>query len=239
MNTVVDKLLNIVKLEATGEADVLVEGLEQYAETIALMEQVKENTETLYTDIQERQLLIERKLAQYKNLNAELANLLALQNKDITESTTLASDNEKLYRDSMHLLELSENLSVSDKLQLLDILKLSVDTRRGAKDLLTFLGVSLSDISNMFTGQAEHIRHTPTNKIPLMGKLGALRADLVKEQSGLRNHISQVTHRDIADVRKYRVKSRGALLQKQVVASFIRNTKKQDKKFQSIVLEEE
>lgn len=239
MNTVVEKIVDIFKIEATGEANALTTDTTQYAETVVLMEQVKEQTETLYKGIQERQLIIENKLAHYKNLNVELTNLLAIQNRDIAESTTLASDNEKLYRDSMHLLELSENLSVSDKLQLMDILKLSVDTRRGAKDLLTFLGVSLSDVSSMFTGQAEHIRHAPTNKIPLMTRLGALRSDLVKEQSGLRNHVGQVKHRNIADVRRYRVKSRGTLLQKQVVSSFIRNTKKQDKKFQSIVLDEE
>lgn len=195
---------------------------------------VKREADYVLGSVIDRQFQIKEQLNLLLENMEELQGLLAQQQDAIGAMRHTLGDNERMNRDTMHLIELSENLSVGDKLELFANLETALYNRRLGKDTLRVLGLQPPEVSNLYTGSCERITHFNPTSIPAYKSNQKVQAIVKTFLTQLNKGETYQVLQDLPGRRVYLLRARKETVQRQVTESFIKSRPKRHYKFRFV-----
>ena len=198
-------------------------------------------TSLLVSEYEDTQKEIEESFRQVVALIKEIETKASGQKQRFNQALKIIEDNERFYRDSLHLVELSEDLSVADELLIYRQLKEATKVRRIGKDMLQHTGLTTLEITRMFSGQSNHIGHLKRTDVPVIRSTEKLASAL----SHIQTTISQVTDKkdfqlslcEYSGERYYRVRSRKGGIRIKAINRTIENIRFHSKKLNKYVIQ--
>lgn len=198
--------------------------------------EIIEATTNAYGAVTETQEVLVELGKQLKSTLHLLDKEFEKQNVQLAHAMETIALNEKYYRDTLHMTELSRGLSVQDKLDLFELLETAVSVRRQGKDFLTSLGLPVADVGALFTQKVGDIPRINPNKMPTIDNNYRAHAKVKKSITYMPLKLNKLSR--TSENRIYNMRTNNGTLQANTITRFVLSRKKQKSKFKAIKFRE-
>lgn len=198
--------------------------------TVQIISEYEAEQQAIHEDLQQVEALLEKLEERTKSQKARFQSALHV-----------LSDNERYYRDALHLTELTDNLSVADELAIFRQLKEATAVRRIGKDMLQKVGLDPQSIMKIYAGTCSKIAHTKVNEVPVARfteRTASAVGHMKKTLTDLKNNKGfDVSLQEVADTRYYCARSPEGSPQLETIKHTLNNIRFHDKKLKGYVLQ--
>ena len=207
------------------------------------MTKITKETQKMVNKAERTQKRIEKLNTQLQDIVNKIIVEVDVQKTQVVNTARFLSDNERYYRDTLHMIELGENLTVADQQRLFAQLQDAVHARRLGKDLLFSLGMDIQEVTNVYNQGSNAVTNIPHKDIPVVEanrRLKSTAGQFKSQIQGLNTSKDfKLRFRTTSDNRAYLLRSRENTPQRKIIVKNLDQTKLIDKKYSAVKQEME